>query len=142
MKSLKKIAMFTAVFGILGIAGVALAGTVQTPSDIVSGLTGKSAQEIAQDRTAGKSYGTMAKEAGKLDEFQEQMLEQKKALLDQRVKDGTLSQERADSIYNSMKSNQAICDGTGAGARMGDGIGLGRGACGAGGRMGMGRYFR
>jgi hypothetical protein len=60
-----------------------------------------------------------------------QMLEQKKAVLDQRVKDGKLTQEKADEIYNAIKSNQATCDGTGSaqiGKKYGVGFGMGQGA--------------
>jgi hypothetical protein len=72
----------------------------------------------------------MAKDAGKLEEFKAQMLEQKKAILDQRVKDGKLTQEQADEIYNAIKNNQANCDGTGSaaiGRKYGAGFGLGSG---------------
>ncbi len=73
------------------------------------------------------------------------MLEQKKVLLDERVKDGTLTQQQADEIYNRMKNNQANCDGTGnarigknSGAGFGQGKGMGRGfGCGAGTGCGM-----
>jgi len=83
------------------------------------------------------------------------MLEQKKIVLDQKVKDGRLTQEQADAIYNAIKNNQATCDGTGragigrkygAGLGQGCGMGLGQGAGlgmrnggGFGGGMGAGR---
>jgi hypothetical protein len=77
------------------------------------------------------------------------MLVQKKAVLDQRVKDGKLTQEQADTIYQAIEANQANCDGTG-GARIGqkNGVGFGQGmgkgmgqgnGSGSGGGMGMGR---
>ena len=103
--------------------------TVKTPAEIASELTGKllrtSTRSVLQE-----NLRTIAKDAGKLEEFKAQMLEQKKAILDQRVKDGKLTQEQADEIYNAIKNNQANCDGTGSaaiGRKYGAGFGLGSG---------------
>ena len=127
-----------AAVGILGTAGVAYAAAAKTPAEIAAGLTGKTVEEVAQERAAGKTYGTISNDAGKLEEFKAQMLEQKKAVLDQRVKDGTLTQQQADDIYNAIKNNQANCTGSGN-ARIGGGFGRGAGMRqGAGGRMGRG----
>ena len=81
-------------------------------------------------RETGITFGTIAQEAGKLDEFKVQTLEQKKIILDQRVKAGNLAQAQADQSYNSIKTNQATCDGTGnaqIGQRKGAGFGQGQG---------------
>ncbi|HEX3028708.1 MAG TPA: DUF2680 domain-containing protein [Clostridia bacterium] len=146
MKRTKKLAALLVAIGMIGILGTAgavyAATTAKTPAEIVSGLTGKSVEDLNKERASGKKYGTIAKEAGKLDEFKAQMLEQKKAVLDQRVKNGTLTQQQADQIYNNIKNNQATCDGTGNaaigrnnGAGFGGGHGMGQGrGCG----MGMG----
>jgi hypothetical protein len=157
MKNLKKMIAAVTVVGMLGAAGAAYAATAKTPAEIASELTGKPIEDLYKERASGKTYGTIAKDAGKLEEFKAQMLEQKKAILDQRVKDGKLTQEQADGIYNSIKDNQAICDGTGsagigkkygAGFGQGNGMGRGRGAGrgagmynggGFGGGMGAGR---
>ncbi len=141
MKNMKKLIAVIAVIGILGTAGMVYAATVQTPAEIAAALTGKSVEAVNEDRAAGKTYGTIANDAGKLDEFKAQMLEQKKAILDQRVKDGTLTQQQADEIYNAIKENQATCDGTGnaqAGKKYGLGLGKGTGQ-GQGMGRGMGR---
>ncbi|MEW6066108.1 hypothetical protein P378_08315 [Desulforamulus profundi] len=137
MKNLKKLLATVTVVGMLGVAGSAFAATAMTPAEVVSGLTGKTVEDLYKERSAGKTYGTIANEAGKLEEFKAQILEQKKTVLDQRVKDGRLTQEQADQIYNSIKNNQATCDGTGsagigkkygAGFGQGSGMGLGQGA--------------
>jgi hypothetical protein len=139
MRGLKKVAAIAAAVLVLGTAGAAFAATYKTPAQIVSGLTGKTTDQVSAERASGKTYGTIAKDAGKLDEFKTQMLEQKKALLDQRVKDGRLTQERADAIYNAIKANQATCDGTGnKGYGSGCGAGMGTGGCGMGGGFGRG----
>lgn len=144
MKNMKKLIAVIAAVGILGMAGAAYAATVKTPAEIAAALTGKTVENVNEERAAGKTYGTIANDAGKLDEFKAQILEQKKAILDQRVKDGTLTQAQADEIYNAFKNNQATCDGTGSamiGRGMGRGFGMGRGigACqGAGSTSGTG----
>jgi hypothetical protein len=145
MKRFLKVTVITAVLLALGTVGTAFAATYKTPAEIVSALTGKTTDEVTSERATGKTYGTIANEAGQLDEFKAQMLEQKKAYLDQQVKDGTLTQERADEIYNAMKEAQLTCDGTGSGSRgagcglgNGTGTGAGAGSCGMGNRLGRG----
>ena len=133
MKHFKKIIAVTAIVGILGAAAITYAADFKSPADIAAAVTGKSVADVNAERATGKTYGTIAKDAGKLDEFKAGMLEQKKAILDQRVKDGQLTQEQADTIYNNIKNNQAVCDGTGNGGPgrgmgMGGGAGFGRGA--------------
>jgi len=139
MKNFKKLIAAATMAGVLGVTGVAYAVGTTTPAGIVSTLTGKSVEQVTTERAAGKTYGTIASEAGKLDEFKAEILEQKKAFLDQRVKDGNLTQAQADAAYNTMKANQSICDGTGS-ARMGLGNGSAQGmGMGAGRQNGGGR---
>ncbi len=136
MKKFKKFAAVLVAVGILGTAAIVYAeATAKTPAEIISGLTGKTLEDVVKERADGKTYGTIANEAGKLDEFKSQILEQKKAILDERVKAGTLTQQQADQIYNNIKNNQATCDGTGN-ARLGrnNGMGVGNGS-----GMGQGR---
>ncbi|WP_088186780.1 DUF2680 domain-containing protein [Desulfosporosinus sp. FKA] len=135
MRIYKKLAVTLTMLGMLGVAGTAYAAVYQTPADIAASVTGKSITDVNQERASGKTYGTIAKEAGKLEEFQAQMLEQKKAILKQRVTDGQLTQQQADQIYERIKSNQALCNGTGNCSGLMGGQGMGRGA---GNRMGSG----
>ena len=144
MKKIKTYIMAVTIVGLLGVTGTAFAAvTGQTPAEITAGLTGKTVEQVNEERATGKTYGTIADEAGKLEEFKAQTLEQKKAILDQRIADGSLTEDQADAIYNSLKTNQATCDGTGSaaiGKRAGAGFGLGQGqGMGQGmGRKGMG----
>lgn len=141
MKNMKKLIAVIVSVGVLGSAGAVFAATAKTPAETAAGLMGKTVEELCKERAAGKTYSTIAKEAGKLDEFKEQMLEQKKAILDQRVKDGTITQQQADENYSTMKSNQANCDGTGNaqfGKKYGAGFGSSTGR-GQGTGKGMGR---
>lgn len=129
MKNMKTLIVMSALVVVLGVAGVAYAADYKTPADIAAAVTGKSITDVNAERAEGKSYGTIANEAEKLDEFKAQLLEQRKARLDQRVKDGQITQEQADESYNTIKNNQATCDGTGngQGAGSGRGQGMGRG---------------
>lgn len=131
MKGFKKWTAALTVAAVLGAGGAAYAAASLTPAEIAANLTGKSVAELQQQRQAGKTYGAMASEAGKLEEFRAQMLEQKKVILDERVAAGKLTQEQANTMYQNMQQHQADCDGTCDGsARLGQkgGAGFGRGA--------------
>jgi hypothetical protein len=136
MKNIKSYIAVATIVGLLGVTGSAFAAvTGQTPAEIAASVTGQTVEQVTAVRTTGVTYGTIAKEAGKLAEFKAESLEQKKAILDQRVTDGNLTQEQADAIYNALVTNQATCDGTGSaaiGKSMGAGFGKGQG-------MGMGK---
>ncbi|OLN29047.1 DUF2680 domain-containing protein [Desulfosporosinus metallidurans] len=139
MKNIKKLIASATIIGVLGVVGTAYAAVTKSPAEITAGLTGQTVTEVNQQRASGKTYGTIAKDAGKLAEFQAQTLEQKKAILDQRVKDGQLTQQQADQIYSAIETNQVTCDGTGS-AQLGKtyGLGLGKGT-GLGAGQGLGK---
>lgn len=119
------------------------ASTYSTPAEAIAALAGREVQSVINERTeTGKTYGTIANEAGVLDEFKEEMLEIKSEKIAARVADGTITQEQADAILERMEANQANCNGNGtgggAGCRMGAGFGKayvserGQGGCGMG----------
>lgn len=142
MNSFKRTAALMAAIGLIATGTTVYAATAATPAEIVSSLTGKTVEAVIAERAEGSTYGTIADDAGKLEEFKTQMLEAKKAWLAERVKAGTLTQERADEILKAIESNQATCDGTGGGRigmGMGAGFGQGAGQCGMG--QGLGRGF-
>lgn len=58
-----------AILAAASISMTALATAAQSPADALSGLTGKTVEEIAAERSAGKSYASIADDAGKLAEF-------------------------------------------------------------------------
>jgi hypothetical protein len=146
MKNIKTFALAIAVVSTLSSSIVFAAVTTKSPADITAGLTGKTAAQVIEERASGKTYGTIAKEAGKLEEFKTESLIQKKAILDQRVAEGKLTKEKADEIYNALKTNQENCDGAGGGSigkmngvgfGQGQGMGKGKGS-GQGNGMGQG----
>ena len=132
MKNFKKLILVTTIIGSLGIVGVAGAATgATTPAGIVSALSGKSVEAVTAERAAGATYGTIAQEAGKLEEFKDETLVLKKEMMDQKVKYGYMTQEQADAMYKSMEANQATCNGTSStkiGQKSGMGFGQGMGA--------------
>ncbi len=126
---MKKILVVTAVIGMLGVSALGVyAATAQTPAQIVSELTGKTVEELYVEHQAGSTYGEIASEAGVLDEFKGLSLIAKKAILDERVAAGALTQEEADAYYATLVENQLTCDGTGDNAlKLENGLGFGAG---------------
>ena len=109
------------------------ASAYKTPAEAAAGVTGKTVEEvITQRQDTGKTYGEIANEAGKLEEFKNEMLEMKKDAIAQKVTDGKLTQERADEILKAVEEKAANCDGTGSariGQKYGAGFGMGNGNC-------------
>lgn len=148
MKKFKKISAFGLMIVVIGAMGMTALAAYSTPAEITAGLTGKTVDSVIDERANGKPYGAIANEAGKLEEFKEKILETKKALLAERVAEGTMTQERADEIIAALEERQANCDGTGGGrigqrmragfgrggsngqGRGQNGFGLGQGVCG------------
>lgn len=126
-----------AVLALLATSFTAFAYAAGSPAEILSGLTGRSAEEISNEKVqSGTTYGQIAYDEELWEEFRTEMLESKKAFLDEKVADGTLTQEQADTIYENMQLRQQNCtaNGTGGGfggGMMGLGYGGGRG-CGGG----------
>lgn len=113
----------------------AFAFTGRIPVEIVSGLTGKTAEEVAEIKSTGKTYGQIAYDAGEdvWEEFRNEMLENKKAILKERVDDGTLTQEEADQFLANIEEMQDYCLENGGGFGMmrnkgnNNGFGMGNG---------------
>lgn len=135
MKKLKKLGLTISVSAIVlasGI-GVALASDVLSPAEKLSELTGTSVEALYEAK-GDKTFGEVASENGVLDEFKENMLQNKKTILDQRVAEGRLTQEEADEIYSKLLENMETCDGSGnredherLGIGFGGGNGMGNG---------------
>ncbi len=99
----------------------AFASTVyNTPAEAAAGVTGKTLDQVISERQSGKSYGTIANEAGKLPEFQQAMLDIRKSALEAQVADGTLTQQEAESALSALEERQSLCDGTGSGLGLGN----------------------
>jgi hypothetical protein len=145
MNGLKKLIALGMIVAAIGLCS-AVAMAYNNPAEALAELTGRSVNQVLEERTeTGKTCGTIANEAGVLTQFQAEVLEMKKDRLQTRVQAGTMSQEQADAIIETLKENQANCEGKGQcgvgqsmGACFGAGSGLGQGA-GTGQRLGKGR---
>lgn len=127
----KTAVVIIAVLALLATSFTAFAYTVSSPAEILAGLNGKSVEDVTDERyETGLTYGQMAYDQGLWEEYNEKMLESKKAYLDEKVKDGTITQEQADEIYENMLLRQENCAANGTGG--------GFGGCGGGGMMGFG----
>lgn len=113
--------------------------TYPTPAQIYSKLTNTTVEE-AYNAKGDKTFGQLAQEKGVLDEFKKANLESRKALLDEKVKAGVITQEQANTILENMEN----CDGSlgqkrlGQGSHMQFGKGSGNGM-GKGNKGGLGR---
>jgi len=130
MKNLKIMITASMVVAAISVTSVTVfaASKYSSPAEAAASLTGKSVEEVLQIRQEEKkNLGIQVDEVGKLDEFQKELLEQKKEVLKERVADGRLTQEQADVILANIETNQASCDGTGTGVGMMNGSGFGQG---------------
>ncbi|MEA5085204.1 MAG: hypothetical protein VB018_13805 [Lachnospiraceae bacterium] len=115
MKSKKNVIAISAASLVIFATSVTAFATTgyATPAGVLAEITGNTVESvIAQKAETGKTYGSIAVEAGKLDEFKTASLEAKKERLYAQVADGTITQEKADEIIKAIEENQANCDGT------------------------------
>jgi hypothetical protein len=132
MKTLLLTGAAVFLIGAMSITAYATSG-YKTPAEAAAGVTGKTVDEvISEKQDTGKTYGEIANEAGKLDEFKNEVLQMKKDAIEQKVANGTLTREQADEIIKALEENSANCDGTGSariGQKYGAGFGMGSGNC-------------
>ncbi|NLJ57427.1 MAG: DUF2680 domain-containing protein [Tissierellia bacterium] len=97
----------------------AYAVTVSSPAEIVAKISGKSLDEVTEERfERGQTYGQLAYSEGLWEEFREEMLKNRKALLDEKVANGSLTEEEAKEIYSNMEIRQEYCLERGGGFGM------------------------
>lgn len=140
MNLLKKLAVAGVFATVVALSSVSVmaASPYDNLGEMVADITGRTVESVVQERQeTGKSYGQIAAEAGKLEEFKAESIEMKKDVLDARVAAGQMTQEQADTVLAAIKATQAVCDGTGTGACGVAGGGFGMG-CGAGAGRGTG----
>ncbi|NDL66649.1 hypothetical protein [Anaerotalea alkaliphila] len=136
----KFVAALSAAVLVAGTGIGVYAAELATPAEKLSELTGQSVESLYEAK-GDSTFGAIAAEEGVLDEFKADMLARKQAVLEQRVEEGRLTQEEADTIRERLEENLATCDGTGLNRgeeRLGIGFGKG-GGMGAGNRFGDGQ---
>jgi hypothetical protein len=126
MKNLKRMVMVAVAVSVVGSVGTVFAYAAKSPVDIVSELTGKSVEVLISEHNEGKTYGTIANEAGVLEAYKAESLKEKKAILDERVDEGVLDAEKATDVYNELLKANEDCDGDGS-AQIGSEYGVGFG---------------
>lgn len=140
MTKFKKLVSVSSVVLVMGATSITAfaASQYKTPAEAVAGITGRTIESVTTERySSNKTYGTIASEAGKLEEFKVESLEMKKDNLALQVASGRLTQAQADEIIKAIEDNQVNCDGTGT-ARIGAGMGAGFGSNGRGTGVGAG----
>ncbi len=145
MKRSKTLIALTAVVLLISASSVTAmaASNYNSPAEILAALTGKSVVSILEEGSeTSKSLGAIADEANQLEAFRSEVLEMKKDRLEEEVKAGTITQERADEIIKVLEERQANCGetrrqmGAGFGRMNGNGWGLGGGFGGCAGGFG------
>jgi len=129
MKKFKPVITLIAVVVAVGALSItAFASTLnRSPAKVVADITGRTVENVVAEKIEkGTTYGTIAKDAGKLEEFKEKVLEAKKEILKERVANKDMTQENADKIIAAIEKNQATCDGSGS-ERIGKSLGAGFG---------------
>ena len=129
MTNLKKVLTLGTLVLLISVTSLTAfaASNYNTPAEAVAGLTGKTVENvIAEKFESDKTYGAIANEAGKLDEFKSEIFEIKKATLVKKVLAGTMTQEQADEIMAALDESMENCDGTGS-ARIGQKMNAGFG---------------
>jgi len=105
-------------------------------ADVVADLTGLTVAQVQEKRAAGQSFTAIAKAEGvSSTAVVDEAVKVRKAVLDAKVKAGTITQAQADAALAQMTtrlqtrvdSTAAGCTGTGSGAGGGGGRGMGRG---------------
>jgi len=108
-----------------GIMSVSAWSNHTTKQEILSHLTGKTKDQIEEERLQAKTYGEVAKNNQVLEEFKQENLESIKTTLQEKVEKGQITEEQKDRIVNNIEEHHANCDGTGN--ELHQGLGLGRG---------------
>ncbi|MDR5658414.1 hypothetical protein RH915_02820 [Serpentinicella sp. ANB-PHB4] len=97
---------------ILGTGIMAYASEYSSPVENLAALTDTPVETLYEEK-GDLTFGALANEKGVLEEFKENNLINKKAILEQRIVAGKVTQEEASQIYSKLEERQRDCDGTG-----------------------------
>jgi hypothetical protein len=133
MKKIRNIVAASALTLAMGVTSITVfaAAKYDTPQEALAGMTGKTVEEITERKAQENlTYGAIAAEEGKLDEFKVELLEQKREMMEERVTEGDLEKEDADAILERIQERQETCIGEGnpgEGMMEGSGVKFGNG---------------
>jgi len=108
---MKKPLIFITTMVIFTTGVISVNALTTSKDEILSKLTGEKIEKIAELKKEYKTYGDIASEYGKRDEFRKENLELKKEIIEEKVKGGDLSREEANSIITKIESRMKNCDG-------------------------------
>lgn len=115
------------------------------PASILAEKLKISLSEAAALKETGSTYSQVAVVKGiSLDDFRKELIEKRKKLIDERVKEGYISEQQGELMKERIENNISNCDGTGNGGNCrGSGLGMMFGTrgngCGLGQSKGFGR---
>ena len=131
MKRSKILLLSVAVLLVCGAFAIpALAeATYQSPAQAAAGVTGMSLEEVQQERAeTGKTYGEIAAENDRLDEFREAKLSMQEESVSS--SSSTVSSiGNGNGVCDGSCNGTGVCDGTCTGAGYGNGNGVCDGSC-------------
>lgn len=134
----KFLSIFITIAVTVSISTSALAAEFRSPLQITADLTGKTVEEVINEQmTTGKSFITIINDAGKLEEFKSEILQEQKTILDNRVDSGILTRSQADQILSEIEASQNLYNPD-ENYNYGYGMGHGYGGMGYGHGMGHG----
>lgn len=115
MKKMNVAVIFVVAVFFFGAASAAAYSSSDSPVTVLSNLTGKSADILAERKmNTGKSFGQIASEEGKLIEFRHEMFKMKKNLVLKQAEAGAISEKEARDIIADIERCKVCCDGKGS----------------------------
>lgn len=116
MRNIKKMAiMAVMVLSLVTVSVSVFAKGNSSPAETVAGVTNKTTEAVEAEKAAGKSYGQIAIDADKLEEFKLERAKVRKDNLADKVAEGKITQAEADEFSAKIEARQADCDGSGLG---------------------------
>lgn len=115
MKYIKKVLLAFVMVVLIGSVGVSvLAKNNVDPAESLAKVTNKTVEEVREARNnLEKTYGQIAKDAGKLEAFKLERNQVRKDHIQAKVAEGKISQSEADDFIAQREARQATCDGSG-----------------------------
>jgi hypothetical protein len=114
-KTILVLAVAVMVFGTMS---VAFADASWGPLAILEKLSGESQEDIYAMREEGETLGDVAKDLGVYDDFRAEALTQKKAMLQEMLEAGEITEAEAERVLTAFES----CDGTQQQVLQGEGL--------------------
>jgi len=114
----KTILVLAVVVMVFGTMSVAFADASWGPLAILEKLSGESQEDIYAMREEGETLGDVAKELEVYEAFRAEALTQKKAMLQEMIQAGEISEEEAEEVLAAFES----CDGTQQQVLQGEGL--------------------